>query len=38
MTGKPAELRDETSPDWTPSLKMGYGIAVKEKDLTSRYN
>ena len=40
LVGKPAELHDEMSPDWAPSMKMGYGTAIEGnlKDLTSRYD
>ena len=36
--GKPAGLHEKTNPDWAPSMRMGYGVPVEEKDLTSRYN
>lgn len=37
LLGKPATLQDSNHPDWVPSLKMGYDVAIS-KDAFERYS
>ena len=37
ISGKPADLEDETNPDWLPSLNLGYTKFSDSHSQTERY-